>query len=453
MVREQNHCEPLQDRSVRDFIERYAYSGEGHFKMAASVSHPKTTIRIIRSPWLWRLIAVSMWALFIAKLLGYDCVNWVFEHISPQLVHFKGILLVTVGFGVWWLIGTLRIILVAVYPLVLLTYDLPCLVVNNWVSVLLKIAFRNWIAILLLAPVLIRMFRPLSSQVLFLLAAVVSGVLILGNAGDIPIIVSMFFLFIYLARHYYRELQTAFAPARFLSRIVDFMVTTWRGKRDGILMKGFADLKSDAPDYKDRSVNHLVWLLLCKGMGVHVVNGLRRFQESQLLIAYALLALAYTILVTVVVFAFEYLGLSLIDISSFKGVAGGNFFSFLYFSYTTFLTAADGTIVAASAWARLLTTAELTCFVLVCTYLLFILTTVVRERHREELDRLTTELTSETHAIEKLISDNYGMTVSEAIAHLVANFPAKVVIIGGFYEFPPISSSPSSRPVVPRSGP
>ena len=271
----------------------------------------------------------------------------------------------------------------------------------------------------------------------------------MANSGDLPIIASMIVLFTYLVRHYHRQFRTAFAPARFLSRIVSSIAATWPEKRNDILMKGFVDPKSDAPGHEEKSVDHLVSLLMSKGVCMHVVDGLRRFQEGQLLVAYALLAFAYTMLVTVVVFAFEYLGLSLVDGSSFKGAIDGRFSSFLYFSYTTFLTAADGTIVAASAWARLLTAAELTCFVLVCTYLLFILTTVIRERHREQLDRLMTELTSEALAIEELIAKNYGMTVTEALMHLVTRFPTKIVAIRVFYDVPAIPSSPSSSSVVP----
>ena len=121
--------------------------------MAFSVSRPRATKRrIVGSCWLWRLIAICVWASLIAELLGCKCVNWALGQVSPQLPGFEGLVLLVFAVGVWWLIGTLRTVGVAIYPLVLLAYDAPRLAKRNWVPTLLKVARNNWVAILLLAP-------------------------------------------------------------------------------------------------------------------------------------------------------------------------------------------------------------------------------------------------------------------------------------------------------------
>ena len=144
-----------------------------------------------------------------------------------------------------------------------------------------------------------------------------------------------------------------------------------------------------------------------------IAEKLKTFHESRILIVYSILKLAYTFIATIIIFGFVYFSLNRINPGSFSLGESASLFLFLYYSFSTSLTMGVSDISAITPLARILTVFELLFSILLGVILVFIFTTIIREKYEEELKELITQLEMESTKLGSLLIDEFNVSLED----------------------------------------
>lgn len=376
---------------------------------------PRRAKRSRLSRRLSHLLAMAFWVYLLTKLLILDIDAVALGAISPKLVPYR-FLLVTTGLLLAAILlsgkNLLKVVLfVLFYPLIVLAGVL------FW-------TIKHHLPIIALLPFLGSVFHPLRRQIICWTLVVLACSFIFVDVSAALTVVSMAFLLAFLGRHYFRAVFSAFAPANFVKKVTGWLEAMWKQGEDTLLTKQSEALKKsehsrNSPEYAKQTLqnvgNALLWAALLQ-LGA---DELRRLQKSRIMLVYSFVLLFATILLTVVIFAFEYYGLHRVSSSSFTPDDATCSFPFLlYFSLCSFLTGNVGAFAPADTWSQLLHSAELVCTMLVGMMFVFMFTTVLREQHQERLSDLIQELQNKIGAILSFIAEEYAMPLVDAIRRL-----------------------------------
>lgn len=255
---------------------------------------------------------------------------------------------------------------------------------------------------------------PLATQVVLTILSLLAASLILTKAGSLPAGLAMAFLMTMLVRHYFRQFRAVFTPSTLVGRMRRHLQIEWAAKRDDALLKGTRGLSADSPDYAKKHFSQLEVLLFSIGLIRLFANRLKQWRENEPMLLFSLLLLLVTFILTIVTFGFEYYGLTQLGTHHFSQDGGDSVLFYLYHSFATFLTADTGDFHAVSGWAMLLTAAELVSMIVVGVLFVFIVTTVVRDRQREELNELILALDTEEAALIALIEREHNLSITNA---------------------------------------
>ena len=146
---------------------------------------------------------------------------------------------------------------------------------------------------------------------------------------------------------------------------------------------------------------------------VAVAERLKRAAVSRKLDIYFIVSLLYTASLTVVTFAFEYLGLEKARPGSFNAINNLGFWDFLGFSFNTIMTASVSPITPKSAVAQAMAHGELVAALLLLVILVFVVLTIIRERFREDVELTITEPKNGADLIEVHIQQQYKLTMPD----------------------------------------
>jgi hypothetical protein len=151
--------------------------------------------------------------------------------------------------------------------------------------------------------------------------------------------------------------------------------------------------------------------LLTVGLG-KVASGLRSVAESRKLDLLLLLSWCVTVCLTIVVFAFLYLGIEKVSPGSFDHAAG--FLSFLGYSLCVLTTSDLSHIQPSSDAARIVSFLELGGSISVLILMVFLILTSLRDRYRDDFVRVADELGTTAEQFETLLNENYKLTLHAA---------------------------------------
>lgn len=159
-------------------------------------------------------------------------------------------------------------------------------------------------------------------------------------------------------------------------------------------------------------------ILLMNRSYYFLIQKLKHFQNSKIIILYYALALTYTLFLTVVVFAFQYFGLNKIDPSSFNNSNMDGLLYFIYYSLNTIFTNGITDFYPISGWARLLSTLEIVFGFLVIVILLSLAFTIQREKHNEEIKKLLSPFIFQEEHLAKFIDNKFKLSIDDALSEL-----------------------------------
>lgn len=356
--------------------------------------------------------SILFWAFLIIKLVIFDIDNFLIHSIFPQydwLITYKFVFILLTLAIFWLLLGTKRALLIALYvvgyPLIVFSWKIPKTLLGSTTNVIFTAAG----AVILTLKSAKKWFI---SSVFFLTACAV----ILINLGKVLTVVATLLLFVLLIRHYFERLVSAFKPETLLSGINKFLKNQWTVMREEILFKEIRDSSKYPPgseEYLKKRFETIKSLLVLNQAVQFVAEKLKGFHESRILTVYSILKLVYTFVATVIIFGFAYFSLNRISPGSFSVGGDASLFLFLYYSFNTFLTMGVADINALTPLARVLTTCELLFSILLGVILVFIFTTIIREKYEDELKELIRGLEMESTKLCSLFVDEFNISLED----------------------------------------
>jgi hypothetical protein len=337
------------------------------------------------------------------------------DHLAGSFPQFEFFirfrLLVVIGLlGLVWIALGNRLFLLIVgyilaYPVLLVCWVLPRLVV------------RNWTAVVIFSPAIHSIFKSLKWNFALFAAALVSAFVVLLAPSDPLVIAGMVILGVFLVVHFYKRFRMAFSPSTVFAdanKAIEGLWNTIKEQTGEGKSLGFGS-KEDEEKY----ARNMLFLYVTSTVLYRVGERLQNLVKSRKLDIYFVGSLLYTLMITVLVFAIEYTGVERTDPGSFVGAARPQFFDFLGLSFSTVMTAELSPLKPESGIAQMLQYAQLFGSLLMLVLLVFVILTSIRERYKQDIDETVNELRSTSARVGALLETNYELTSAGVEAWLV----------------------------------
>ena len=354
------------------------------------------------------VVAAISWGYLIVKTFVFDVDIYLIERLAPSIrwvVELKAILLMLALSILWLILGHIEFFkfigYVVLYPAILVF------------GRILRLSFKYWPVLIILAPSAYAFFKRLRSTFVLYTLAMISCVIIMKSDSSIWIIPAMAILGAFLVIHLFRSLRRTYSAGLYSS-----LARHVRWARESLIAvfvldkplarrgkKGSANKLSAKEALKHAYINHSVVEMIAEK--VHDVAKRRRYD------LYLIVSWSYSVILTVLVYAYQFLGLFRIKPNAFKNADGAGFWSFFSFSLNTLTTSNVSAIQQSSAIGSFLCNTEVICGVAILIILVFSILTAAREAHRDEIQEFRSELTLFAKAIEERIASLYKLTVEQ----------------------------------------
>jgi hypothetical protein len=256
-------------------------------------------------PYVKEAMALTLWVYGFIKLFVYDVDLLMISKVQwlQRLYPFKFFLLLGLVAVVWLTLGTKRVFrlfgFIAAYPLVLL-----------WRVI--KHAFKNWALLIVFAPAIESIVLKIKWRFILASFTIISALGICLTSRPPLLVGFMVFLLVYLLYHYILRIRVAFRPVSIFADIAATiegmsrtLTRTYRTKefnaRSGPDAKPEDYQKKHIQNLKDLYLNNLIYENVAKKLDLAV--------SSRRTDVYFVVALIYSCVLTVTIFAFEYFAL------------------------------------------------------------------------------------------------------------------------------------------------
>lgn len=367
--------------------------------------------------WCRECFAVVIWAALITKTLVFDFDIALIEKLAPEhswilkckffaILAVLALLCLLLGRS-WFRTGLLYLLF---YPFVLVLWRVPSLL------------FRNWAIAISFAPAMHSVVTTFRATFVWAAVAMLSAFTIAVFQQRYVLATVMCVLLIFLGRHFCLDFRLAFRPSSVFANFAGF-VRQLRALLEEKLFaehaRKFSELDPQCEEYKKEYQSNLQDAYVCNSVLLFLAQKLKQVAESRKLDVYFICTLLFTFLLTVVVFAFEYLALYKIDRTSFVPSEGVGFLDFLRLSFSTLMTASAASVSPASAWAHTICSVELLATLLLIFILASIVLAVARERYREDMELVVDELNASATAIAAQMEEGYQLTYDQLEQQLI----------------------------------
>lgn len=363
--------------------------------------------------WLREIFAVLSWFAALIQVFVFDMIGVVSRvmEIPTWLVTYRSLLGLSLIILLWLTLGNKRFIFsfgyILVYPLVVIGWHIP------------RVCFRNWPLVVAFSPALILFLR--SFRFLFAVygSLLISASIIFLSDEKWQILLAMFIIGSMLIVHYFRQMKTAFAAKSIFADTADAVGTMWQKIKTS---KTFVPPVNIDPTTKEGEAafggSLITMYFFTAGLG-KVACAMRSVADSRKLDFLLIISWCLTVCLTIIVFAFLYLGLEKVFPQSFENAKG--LMSFLGYSICVMTTSDLSHIQASSDGARIVSYLELGCSILVLVLMFFLILTSLRDRYRDDLARIADELENTAQQFENLLNDNYKLTIQAAEEWLLSH--------------------------------
>ena len=385
-------------------------------------------------PYVKEAIALTLWVYGFIKLFVYDIDLLMINRVPwlQRLYPFKFFLFLGLVALVWLTLGTKRAVLrlfgfIAAYPLVLI-----------WRVI--KHAFKNWALLIVFAPAIESIVLKIKWRFILGSFTIIAALGICLTSRP-PILVGfMVFLLVYLLYHYILRIRVAFRPASIFADIAATIEGMSRSLTKTYRTKEFnarsgPDAKPE--DYEKKHIQNLKDLYLSNLLYENVAKKLDLAVSSRRTDVYFVVALIYSCVLTVTIFAFEYFALFKVDPSSFHSSIQPTFWAFVFFSFNTLLHANFVNMVPTSSWAITLVSLQMVTSVLIFLCLVFVLLTSSRERYRQDVNSVAVNLAKAAKEIERFIDRKLRMRLVDAEIKIIAVDPTFASVMQSLGRTPP----------------
>lgn len=381
--------------------------------------------RIIRE-----LFCAAIWLYVIVKLFIFDLDVFLIQEYLPGfnwLISFKFFVIALLVSTYWITVGDKNffkaLVFLAVYPLFLVFWRIPKAFLRDWNAAFVALGFA------------LSFFKSLKVN-FFAFSVVSTASLIVLVSDDWRLLtLAITLLMVFIVYHFARRFYTSFIPSKALSFPRDGLINLLEGAQRQFALP--AELKSTSidkltPAQQSQWAQCLQMLLLSNKSATFVAAKLKEYQESRVVVLYFVLALLFSLLLTVFVFALANLGLYKIDPTNFSDAGADRFWFFMYYSFNTLVTNSIPDFYPLSGFAMLLGTFEVLLGILTLVILITLYTSVRSERNRAEVDSIIVTLERRGDELEKYISSEFSMDVERAIEE-VRKLPGNFIQIIYFF--------------------
>ncbi|WP_198781188.1 hypothetical protein [Shewanella putrefaciens] len=361
---------------------------------------------------LREMVSIFTWLCIFSEVFIFDIgVALVSKYPIFQFVFDYNVLLLLGSVAVTWLAFGSKILLktfgyIAFYPFILSLWTMP------------RFLFKNWAVVIAFSPAIYQSLKTFKRSFIVFVVIIICVFLVCLAPLDYYVVhISMVAVAIYLVSHFISRLRSAYSSPSIFTILKDAVREIWEYQKDSIIKEKPSE-NTDSEDYKRKfgeSLLHTYMLSTC--MHFSIVK-LQEVMDSRKMDLYFFSSLIWTFFVSVISFGVFYYGLFRIDKTNFVNVDNASLIDFIGFSFNTLMTSSISTIVAASGIARSVTFVQLFTSVLLIILLVFIILTSVRERCKEYLNNLISELRESSDKSKSYIELNYELT-AEAIEHLL----------------------------------
>lgn len=355
------------------------------------------------------------WIFLFTKIFIYDIDLFVVGQINPSwlfIFDYKFFILIGLVCFIWVSIGTNNfsklISVILFFPFIFIFWRIPKIF---WKS-------KSWIGVFASFGILFSFFSSAKINFTTFVFVALSTLLIFTNNNDVLLIVSMAIMFAYLLYHFAKRLKYAFKPSHIFTVQSEAINIIWDGVKSKFkVAEEIRDtgLVNMTPSQRDGFCNNLQFVIIINRILYFITFKLKRFQKSNLNVIYYFASIFYTMIITVMVFALQNIALFKIDPSSFNTTPKNNFLFFVYYSFNTLFTNSINDFYPISDYARFLSSFETFSAFILLAIIFFLFTTIVRDRHNEEITTAITSMKKKGEELELVISEDYKMDLKEAI--------------------------------------
>lgn len=394
---------------------------------AAAVPPKKSTAWTRAARYARSLLAASIWTYVFLKLFVLEVDEILIRELLPQamwLVQYRGIVILGVlavlAIIAWGFKLLGWVLYIMFYPFILPFWHVPAFLIRR----------RSWTLTVALIAATIAAARSLRWTLIVAGCFTTGTVLIAAGIHGAPVFVGMVLLGASLMTIYARIIMDAFRSSldMFSSQSLDKMWSAVSNEFTPAEEIRNIDVDSMTETQKDTWVTNLQLSILYGRVCYFVADKLRNLRQGRITAAIAGVKIAWLFLTTVVVFAMLSLGLYKFDHSQYvtSGMVCG--FDFLWYAFqASFLNGVQEVVPAGAVARTLFMLNELTTGLILFVIVVFFLTGVQAARKADQMDSLIQKIREHGDASERLVKEQFGLTIAAAIVELTRLRPGFMV--------------------------
>lgn len=252
--------------------------------------------------------------------------------------------------------------------------------------------------------------KPFKLNVVIFSIAIVSVIAVLTSTSKGWILAGMAGLGIYLVGHFFKRFYHAFARSTVFSELAEAVPDLWSNMKIAALAPPPDGLDPGTEDYAKKAHSNLLPLYLFSTIAFLGTTWLGRQISAKRMYIYLIVALAYTTVITVLVFALEFYDLSKVAPESFS-VGSPSFRDFFSFSFANLVFSSVAIIKPTSGYAIALAQVQHFFSLLIGGFFVSILATLSNQRYTEDVNRLALELDSINREVAGFIEQSYALSL------------------------------------------
>ncbi|MHB1687902.1 MAG: hypothetical protein ACYCVH_11060 [Ignavibacteriaceae bacterium] len=356
-----------------------------------------------------------LWLYFIIKIFVYDIDALILNAINPSwviILNYKFFIILGLISILWITLGNIKflklIFTILFFPLIFLFWRIPKMF---WES-------KSWVGVFASIGIVFSFISSIKANFIIFTLLSLSILVISTSHSQLLLIVAMICLFLYLIYHFSKKFKYAFKPSHIFTIQADAVNKHWDKIKDYFKLAEVikaSDFDNMNTNQKEKWCNNLQYILILNRLFFFITSKLKKFQRSRLNIIYYLVSMFFTIIITVIIFSLQNFALYKLDPNAFNSAPKGNFFFFLYYSFNTLFTRSVNDFYPISDFARFLNSFETLFSFVLLAILFFLFTTIIRDKHNDEITSAIDTMNKKGYELEGLISIEYKMDLSQAI--------------------------------------
>jgi hypothetical protein len=215
-----------------------------------------------------------------------------------------------------------------------------------------------------------------------------------------------------LVFHFYKQLKTVFATKTIFGTAADFVGNMWDTLQSSDSFTPPSDVDTTTKEGQKKFSESLFSSYFFTAILWKISRRLKDISDSRRVDICLIFSWLITVALTIFSFALLYSGLEAIEPGSFTNVE--SFWGYLGYSMCVITTSGLSGIEPITQFAMILSYIELFGTALVLILMVFLILTSLRDRYRKDLDRVATELGATSTKFERLLIENYDLTIQAA---------------------------------------